>query len=553
MKTKFWQSKSKGLILLLIFAVVGPAVAQTCISPPLGLAHWWPGDNNPQDVIGGQSYEGLLINGTSFAPGLVSQAFSFDGVDDWISVAHHDDLNFGTRDFTVAMWMKFQTAPGPEMVLIEKWVQGPPDNSQMNNFGWSLSKRSDGLILSFGDGTPPTSCVGLCLISPVTIVPGQWYHAAALRRGDTFSLYWNGQQVQSLTPSRAFNLDTPATTTLKIGHRGNSQDTPGAAPFPPLYFHGLIDEVQIYNRALTDKEILAIYNAGSAGICSSTPSLALAGLTSAGQIYYTINLSTWINIPGQLAQLRVGDLNSDGKADLAGIAGNGTIWYSTNLATWVNVPGSLAQLRVGDLNSDGKADLAGIAGNGTIWYSTNLATWVNVPGSLAQLQIGDLNGDSQGDLAGIASNGSVWYTTNLSTWVNIPGQLTQLQVGDLNGDSQGDLAGIASNGSVWYTTDLSTWVNIPGQLTQLQVGDLNGDSQADLVGLASNGTIWSTTNRLAWTNIPGALSQLVVRDLNGDGHADLAGVASNGTIWYTTNLSTWTNIPGQLSQLAGDD
>lgn len=238
----------------------------TCISPPPGLAHWWPGDNNPQEVIGGHDYDGALINGTSFAPGLGAEAFSLDGVDDWISVAHHDDLNFATRDFTVAMWAQFLTVPGPEMVLIEKWVQFTGGNPR-SGLGWSLSKRSDGLILSFGDGVQLGSCSGICLIKQVQIGLGEWHHVATLRRGATSWLYWDGEPLQSLTPAGTYNLDTAATTTLKIGHRGNSQDTPGAVPFPPFYFHGLIDEVQIYNRALTDEEILAIYEAGGGGIC----------------------------------------------------------------------------------------------------------------------------------------------------------------------------------------------------------------------------------------------------------------------------------------------
>ena len=285
----------------------------------------------------------------------------------------------------------------------------------------------------------------------------------------------------------------------------------------------------------------------------SPPSLALAGLTSTGQVYYTTNLSTWVPISGQLAQLQIGDLNGDGQPDLAGLAGNGTVWYTPNLSTWTNVPGGLAQLRVGDLNGDGKADLAGLASNGSIWYTTNLTTWTQVPGGLAQLRVSDFNGDGKADLAGLASNGSIWYTTNLTTWTQVPGGLAQLRVGDFNGDGKADLAGLASNGSIWYTTNLTTWTQVPGGLAQLQVGDLNGDGHADLAGLASNGSIWYTTNLTTWTQVPGALSRLVVRDLNGDGHADLAGLASNGSIWYTTNLSAWTQIPGQLNRLAGDD
>ncbi|MFZ1643345.1 MAG: FG-GAP-like repeat-containing protein [Candidatus Contendobacter sp.] len=158
----------------------------------------------------------------------------------------------------------------------------------------------------------------------------------------------------------------------------------------------------------------------------SLPDLMLAGLTTNGLIFYTPNLTTWVNIPGQLSQLQVGDLNGDGHADLVGVASNGSIWYTTNRGAWTQIPGGLAQLQVGDFNGDGKADLAGLASNGSIWYTTNLSTWTQVPGGLAQLRVGDFNGDGKADLAGLASNGSIWYTTNLTAWTNIPGQLAQL-------------------------------------------------------------------------------------------------------------------------------
>ncbi|MFZ1643213.1 MAG: FG-GAP-like repeat-containing protein, partial [Candidatus Contendobacter sp.] len=200
-----------------------------------------------------------------------------------------------------------------------------------------------------------------------------------------------------------------------------------------------------------------LVNRSDARVTYTTLANLLAGLTSDGQIYYTPDLNTWVNIPGQLAQLQVGHFNGDGQADLAGLASNGSIWYTTNLSTWTQVPGGLAQLRAGDFNGDGHADLAGLAGDGSVWYTTDLIAWTNIPGQLAQLRVGDFNGDGHADLAGLASNGSIWYTTNFSTWTQVPGGLAQLRVGDFNGDGHADLAGLASNGSIWYATDLATW------------------------------------------------------------------------------------------------
>ncbi len=93
----------------------------------------------------------------------------------------------------------------------------------------------------------------------------------------------------------------------------------------------------------------------------------------------------WINVPGQLSQLRAADLDGDGSADLAGLTATGQIFYSSNLLTWTHIPGTLSQLLAGDLDGDGQADLAGLTSTGQVFYSTNLATWNHIPGTLAQL------------------------------------------------------------------------------------------------------------------------------------------------------------------------
>ncbi|MER2584227.1 MAG: M4 family metallopeptidase, partial [Candidatus Competibacter sp.] len=163
-----------------------------------------------------------------------------------------------------------------------------------------------------------------------------------------------------------------------------------------------VDDVRIYNCTSTS---------------SSTTSL-LAGVNSAGGIYYTTDLSTWHNIPGALSRLVAGDFDGDGKADdLAGVNSAGGIYYTTDLSTWHNIPGALSRLVAGDFDGDGKADdLAGVNSAGGIYYTTDLSTWHNIPGALSRLVAGDFNGDGKADLAGVNSAGGIYYTTNLSTW-----------------------------------------------------------------------------------------------------------------------------------------
>src|SRR5438128_1336972 len=80
------------------------ARAQTqCIPPPAGMVGWWPGDGDANDIHGG--HHGTLQNGATFAPGMVGQSFSLDGVDDYVSIDHDESLD-GFTGATIDAWIK---------------------------------------------------------------------------------------------------------------------------------------------------------------------------------------------------------------------------------------------------------------------------------------------------------------------------------------------------------------------------------------------------------------------------------------------------------------
>lgn len=85
----------------------------------------------------------------------------------------------------------------------------------------------------------------------------QWYHIAVTTSGSFSALYINGEQIGSLvTPTSISSVDWDRITTssLKIG-----ADPHGNPAFPIDYFKGKLDDIRIYNRALTSQEIKAIY------------------------------------------------------------------------------------------------------------------------------------------------------------------------------------------------------------------------------------------------------------------------------------------------------
>jgi len=229
----------------------GLCISFTCAAAPSGLVSLWPADGNPNDIIG--SNGGTLMNGATFAPGKVGQAFSFDGVDDYVSVPSSSSLDITSGDFTIESWIYRSVSGGPGAGIIGKLA---PDNS-----GWAFAVYDDRLNLFCNQWTEGSSG---------TVSANAWSHVAVTRSGSLLTYYINGVSSGSFAASGNFDNGLP----LSIGdlYSPNISNT--------HKFNGLIDEPAIYNRALTPQEIRNIYNAGSKGTCKPSCVAPPSGLVS---------------------------------------------------------------------------------------------------------------------------------------------------------------------------------------------------------------------------------------------------------------------------------
>jgi hypothetical protein len=97
------------------------------------------------------------------------------------------------------------------------------------------------------------------------VAPGEWYHVAGVYDGSSIKFYVNGQLVVDPPPQTGIITPMLETSFLAIGSEDGRTNEPHL--IGQRYFHGLIDEVELYNRSLSESEIQAIYNAGSVGKC----------------------------------------------------------------------------------------------------------------------------------------------------------------------------------------------------------------------------------------------------------------------------------------------
>ncbi len=232
----------------------------TCVPAPDGLVSWWRAEGNGQDVV--NSNNATLLNGATYGSREVGQGFSFDGVDDRVTVSNSPSLNFGAgQDFSIETWIRAlpsSTAFGV-MSIVEK--RGTPDI--IGALGYSLYLDSGRLSCQLSPA-PGNTHYNFTSLGP-NLQDGVFHHVAlSVQRNSANGgrLYVDGQLVHTFDPTIAVG-DLSNTEPLRIGnHPDLSLD---------CFFKGIIDETSIYNRALPAVEIQGIYNAASTGKCVPLP------------------------------------------------------------------------------------------------------------------------------------------------------------------------------------------------------------------------------------------------------------------------------------------
>jgi hypothetical protein len=200
-----------------------------------GAVAWWTGDGDSFDIIG--TNHGALLSGARFTPGIVGQAFWFDGIDDQFS-APTAGFPVGTSDRTIELWTKLDSFNSGG----ESFVAG------YGQFG--LNNAAYALTIPTSDKQIYWSQWGQAIGGGGALKTNVWYHIAVSSSAGFTRLYLNGSEVAN----GRLTFSTTPSTRFYLGFLDASRRLRGA-----------IDEVTVHNRALSADEIMAIYSAGNAG------------------------------------------------------------------------------------------------------------------------------------------------------------------------------------------------------------------------------------------------------------------------------------------------
>ena len=203
------------------------------------VGYWKLDEICPGIVVDDSGYEhdGRLRDGASFVPGYDNEAVEFDGDNDYVTIDGYKGI-LGTHAFSVAAWIK----------TVDPSIN---DNEQNNIVCWGNSPggsrvefrvQSDKIRISHGSGY---------VQSLTTVNDGEWHHIAATAiDGATISssdvrIYVDGRD-DTDTSSDEDAFDIVGNADVGIGYRATHGDR---------FFEGLIDEVMLYDRVLSESEV----------------------------------------------------------------------------------------------------------------------------------------------------------------------------------------------------------------------------------------------------------------------------------------------------------
>ena len=200
--------------------------------------HWWRADGNTADSAGGDT---ATLEGATYSAGKFGQAFSFDGTDDSVSLETSNLIGSGQDPFTIAMWVYPTETPSGWFYILA----GLQQDSQVildvsNNFHGS---SGDYIGMEFRGDTQWWVPLPHALLNNWTQIVAV-YNGGDKNSASSFEYYLYGVQLSG--------------TPFNGGPTGGSSNDNVLGEAGGGFFAGLMDEVQIYNRALSGTEVQAL-------------------------------------------------------------------------------------------------------------------------------------------------------------------------------------------------------------------------------------------------------------------------------------------------------
>ncbi len=201
-----------------------------CAPPPPDMTAWWPLNGDLTDIQGG--FNASSSGGANFGVGEVAQGIDLDGTSGTVTATGVPDP---VSSFSFDSWVFWRGGAGTIVSRTGSYLL--------------TTDASGALSLSLNGGTTTASSSSGALPS------NEWAHVAVTYNGSQALVWVNGSFVFVANGSRVASA-----TPLSFGSKQGTG-----------FFNGLLDEIELFSRALTSNEVVYIYGAADAGKCRPSP------------------------------------------------------------------------------------------------------------------------------------------------------------------------------------------------------------------------------------------------------------------------------------------
>ncbi|MGQ4488313.1 PA14 domain-containing protein [Streptomyces sp. 372A] len=218
--------------------VIAAGAAAGSRTPVKGGGSWSLDENKGTKAAdSGPNHKDLTLSeGTSWTPGVHGSALKFNGEGQYAET--DGPVVDTTGDYTVSAWASLDALPGNYATVVSQ-----DGRRQENPF-----------YLQYGQGAFAFSTPGAHRArAEMTPELGHWYHLVGVRSGDRIKLYVDGKLASTAAAGSA-DVSSGALSVGRAKWSGNNTD----------FWNGSVDQVQVYDKALTDQEVTALYDGGKA-------------------------------------------------------------------------------------------------------------------------------------------------------------------------------------------------------------------------------------------------------------------------------------------------
>ncbi len=209
------------------------------------LIGWWRMDdlNSRGDVVDytGKNNGTLIGDTKQDSSGKLGKSLEFDGEGDCLNLGNQSNLHL-RNTFSIVLWIKTLETSGAPTII------GRVDEGGVYSQYWYLGKKwEEGTLeAGLGDGSKYSS-----IYSTSNLVDGQWHQVIWVKEGDSQEIYVDGKLDTGISNIYSGIGDFNPGTNIYLGGDAESDD---------YWFNGSIDDLMIFNRKLTQEEIISLYS-----------------------------------------------------------------------------------------------------------------------------------------------------------------------------------------------------------------------------------------------------------------------------------------------------